>query len=142
MSCDSQAKQGCLAAGLDIDSKRLDLLALELGQFHKNSFVCYGDISCLSDVQNFVLKASDKFGRIDFLFNNAGVGLVSILDETSVEQWDLVYDTNMKGTFMMTREVLPHMRAQGGGVIINNASDAGLRGIKLNAAYSSSKAGM
>ena len=107
-----------------------------------NFFTMVGDIGVAADVRSFVSKAADLFARIDFLFNNAGVEFIAALDETSEEDWDRVHDTNMKGTFLMSKEVLPHMRAIGGGVIVNNASDAGLRGIKMNAAYSSSKAGI
>lgn len=76
------------------------------------------------------------------MFNNAGVEFISPLMETSESDWDRVMDVNMKGTYMMTKAALEVMVRKKFGVIINNASDAGLRGIKVNAAYSSSKAGI
>ncbi len=136
------ARQGCRVGALDINGELLQLLEDELTQSNPACFTSCGDISQAADVQDFVMRAARLFGRIDFLFNNAGVEFISTLEETTERQWDHVHDTNMKGTFLMSREVLPHMRASGSGAIVNNASDAGLRGVKLNAAYSSSKAGI
>lgn len=134
---------GFSVAALDLNAASIESLSDELSRVGKRSFICMvGDISKADDVQNFVAAAAKKFGRVDFLFNNAGVEFVAPLDETSDEQWQHVHDTNMKGTFMMSKAVIPHMRAIGGGAIVNNASDAGLRGIRMNAAYSSSKAGI
>lgn len=136
------ASEGYGVAALDLDAGGLETLAKELAE-SGHPFICQsGDISKADNVRNFVSSAIKQFDRIDCLFNNAGVEFVAPLEETSEEQWDHVQDTNMKGTFLMSKEVVPHMRAIGGGAIVNNASDAGLRGIKLNAAYSSSKAGI
>ncbi|HNN63732.1 MAG TPA: SDR family oxidoreductase, partial [Candidatus Obscuribacter sp.] len=82
------------------------------------------------------------FGGIDYLFNNAGNEFIAPLMETEEADWDRVIDTNLKGTYLITRACLELMLEAGRGVITNNASDAGLRGIKLNAAYSTSKAGI
>ncbi len=99
-----------------------------------------GDVGSRTTSERAVNAAVDTFGRLDFLFNNAGMEYIAPLTETSEEDWDAVYGTNAKGTFLMSLAAIPAMHRTGGGVIINNASDAGLRGIKLNAAYSSSKA--
>lgn len=136
------ARDGCRVGALDINPGSLPSLEQELEQSGSTFFTMCGDISKAGDVREFVVAAAESFGRVDFLFNNAGVEFISTLEETTEEQWQHVHDVNMKGTFLMSREVIPHMRAIGGGVIVNNASDAGLRGIKLNAAYSSSKAGI
>lgn len=101
-----------------------------------------GTIASPEDVERAVDSTISKFGRIDFLFNNAGMELIAPLLETSLEDWDAVLDTNLRGTFFVTRCVMAHMVRTGGGVVVNNASDAGLRGIKVNAAYSTSKAGI
>jgi NAD(P)-dependent dehydrogenase (short-subunit alcohol dehydrogenase family) len=101
-----------------------------------------GSIAVPADVDRAVETTIEKFGRIDFLFNNAGMELIAPLLETSLDDWDAVLDTNLRGTFYTTKCVVSHMVPKGGGVVINNASDAGVRGIKLNAAYSTSKAGV
>lgn len=136
------ARDGCRIGAMDINADSLPSLEQELEQSNSTFFTMCGDISRASDIKEFVSAASESFGRIDFLFNNAGVEFISALEDTTEEQWQHVHDVNMKGTFLMSREVMAHMRAIGGGVIVNNASDAGLRGIKLNAAYSTSKAGV
>lgn len=136
------ARQGCSVGAFDLDAASLPGLDAELKQLKQECMTFCGDVSKSADVQRFVKEAKGSFGRVDFLFNNAGVEFVSGVEETTEEHWDLVHSTNMKGTFLMSREVLPHMRDLGSGVIVNNASDAGIRGIKHNAAYSSSKAGI
>jgi len=79
------------------------------------------------------------YGRIDILFNNAGIVTQGTLEETSEEDWLRTFDVNVKGTYLMTKLVLPLMREQGGGVIVNNGSDWGIVGGPHYTAYSASK---
>jgi NAD(P)-dependent dehydrogenase (short-subunit alcohol dehydrogenase family) len=83
-----------------------------------------------------VIKA---YGRIDVLFNNAGIVTPGTLEDTSEVDWQYTFDVNVKGVYLMTKLILPIMRAQGGGVIVNNASDWGIVGGPGYAAYSASK---
>ena len=101
-----------------------------------------GDIKDESTAQRTAEVAMKSFNRLDYLFNNAGIEFISPLNETTDADWDAVMDTNLRGTFLMSRECCKIMTDTGFGVIVNNASDAGLRGIKVNAAYSTSKAGI
>ncbi|MBK9145904.1 MAG: SDR family oxidoreductase [Candidatus Melainabacteria bacterium] len=89
-----------------------------------------------------VLAAARELGPITDLFNNAGAELVAPLHETSDSDWDRIMAVNLKGTFMLTRACLQAMLDTGYGSIIINASDAGMRGIRLSAAYSTSKAAL
>lgn len=125
---------------IDLDQRSLAQTAEELAQFKTSYLVFPGSVASQSLAEEAITAAVKKWQRIDFLFNNAGMELIAPLLETSNEAWDAVLDTNLKGTFLMTKAVLPAMQKLGNGVIINNASDAGLRGIKLSAAYSTSKA--
>lgn len=134
------AEQGASVALIDINSDLLERTASDITKTGGRVIKHAGTISSASDVEKLFLQVEEKFSRIDFLFNNAGEEFVSPLAETKEEDWDRVVDTNLKGTFLMSRAALKYMLPQKFGVIINNASDAGLRGIKLNAAYSSSKA--
>ncbi len=146
--------EDCMVACLDVDENGLRTLAAEFDRLSGNAdatrsadeesrlITVKGSIAAAEDVERFVWLAKNSFGRIDFLFNNAGVEFVSALEQTNEADWDAVFDVNMKGTFLMSKAVMPHLREVGGGVIVNNASDAGLRGIRMNAAYSSSKAGI
>lgn len=134
------ARAGTIVGALDIDGASVVTLENEIVAAGGQCFAFCGDIAVSEKVTNFVNEAASKFGRIDFLFNNAGVEFISALADTSEEDWDRVIDTNLRGTFLLCKASIPHMIKAGGGVIVNNASDAGLRGIKVNAAYSSSKA--
>jgi NAD(P)-dependent dehydrogenase (short-subunit alcohol dehydrogenase family) len=83
-----------------------------------------------------------SFGRIDILFNNAGIFYAHDALECSEDEWDLQIDVNLKGTFLMSKYALPGMIAQGGGVIINNSSGWGLVGGDKAVAYCASKGGV
>ena len=81
----------------------------------------------------------EKFGRIDILFNNAGVSCVGALHETSEEEWDRVMAINIKGIYLACKYVVPIMLKQKSGCIINMASGAAVLGLAQRAAYTASK---
>lgn len=93
----------------------------------------------IEDCQRVVEQVVADFGRLDILFNNAGLVLSGTAESTSEAAWAQTLDLNVTAVWRMSRLVLPHMRAQGGGVIINNASDWGLVGGKNAVAYCTSK---
>jgi NAD(P)-dependent dehydrogenase (short-subunit alcohol dehydrogenase family) len=82
------------------------------------------------------------FGRIDILFNNAGIAAYGLAHELSEEAWDAVLDVNLKGAWLVSRRVIPVLIAQRSGVILNNSSVAGLRGFGRMAHYTASKWGL
>lgn len=92
-----------------------------------------------ADCERAARMTLDAFGRIDILFNNAGVVTLRTAEETSEEEWEDTLALNVTAVWRMSRLVLPVMRAQGGGVIINNASDWGLVGGREAVAYATSK---
>lgn len=136
------AKEGASVCVVDIEAASAAHTVSEIKNAGGKAIATTGDIASPETAPNAVSSSVKQFGSVDFLFNNAGVEFISPLMETSVADWDRVMDVNMKGTYMMTKAALEVMVPKKFGVIINNASDAGLRGIKLNAAYSSSKAGI
>ena len=93
-------------------------------------------------VTNGVKQAMAKFGRIDILFNNAGICAYGLAHELTEEAWDAMLDINLKGAWLVARRVIPHMRDQRAGVIINNSSIAGLRGMARLSHYAASKWGL
>jgi NAD(P)-dependent dehydrogenase (short-subunit alcohol dehydrogenase family) len=90
-------------------------------------------------VRLMVERARDRFGRIDILCNNAGIGSTTTVVDEDPEQWDWVMAVNVKSVFLGCKYAIPVMLEQGGGVIINTASVAGMVGIVNRAAYSASK---
>jgi NAD(P)-dependent dehydrogenase (short-subunit alcohol dehydrogenase family) len=100
------------------------------------------DVAREADVASAVEQALARFGSIDALFNNAGVELSRALHDTTTEEWDRVLDVNLKGMFLVSRQVLPVMMRQGRGAVVNTSSISGLLGWPGSAAYCSSKGGV
>ncbi len=81
-----------------------------------------------------------EFGKLDILVNNAGVGATSVVEDTTVEEWDRVMDINAKGVFLGTKAAIPELRRAGGGSIINISSQLGLVGMDISSPqYQASK---
>jgi len=97
------------------------------------------DVSDKTSVEKAVASFIKKKGKIDVLVNNAGYGLSGPIEETSIEEAKAQFDVNFFGAVLMTQAVLPHMRANSGGIIINISSMGGLTGMPYQAFYSASK---
>jgi NAD(P)-dependent dehydrogenase (short-subunit alcohol dehydrogenase family) len=98
------------------------------------------DVRIASQVENMVNQTVKKYGRLDIAFNNAGVGgIMARLVRTTEELFDELVDTNFKGVWLSMKYELPVMQKQGGGVIINNASIAGVATAERLSVYSGSK---
>ncbi len=89
-----------------------------------------------------VTETVASFGRVDVLFNNAGICAYALAHELSEPEWDAMIDINLKGAWVVARQVIPHMIRQRSGVIINNSSVAGLRGMYRLSHYAASKWGL
>ncbi|HEX7263264.1 MAG TPA: 3-oxoacyl-ACP reductase family protein [Candidatus Dormibacteraeota bacterium] len=100
------------------------------------------DVSSEAQVERAIQQVIDAFGRVDILVNNAGIVLESPVADMPIADWDRIMNVNLRGVFVCTRFVLPHMLAQGGGRIINMASQLGQIGGRTMAHYSASKAGV
>jgi NAD(P)-dependent dehydrogenase (short-subunit alcohol dehydrogenase family) len=100
------------------------------------------DVSKKKEVEEMVAFALNRFGKIDFLINNAGLSTRTRVEDMTEEEWDLVLDTNLKGTFLCSQAVIQTMKHQKGGRIINIASGRGIGGQVKGTHYSASKAGM
>jgi NAD(P)-dependent dehydrogenase (short-subunit alcohol dehydrogenase family) len=102
----------------------------------------HADVSIASDCRRAVDETVRAFGRLDILFNNAGVFYAQTALECSEREWDEQIDINLKGTFLMSKFALPTMIAQRGGIIINNSSGWGIVGGDHAVAYCASKGGV
>ena len=98
------------------------------------------DVTRREDAQDLVRRTVDRFRRIDVLFNNAGMAMAfTPIEETTDELWERIFAVNVRGVFNGCRAAVPQMKRQGGGVILNTASTAGIRPRPGLAAYNSSK---
>lgn len=104
--------------------------------------VCPGDVRCAEDVKAAVDKGIEAFGSIDILFNNAGICAYAKSWEMTEDEWDSMLDINLKGAWLVSKYVVPHMIEKKSGVIINNSSIGGLRGMNRLSHYAASKYGM
>jgi NAD(P)-dependent dehydrogenase (short-subunit alcohol dehydrogenase family) len=127
-----------------ISSRSAEKGAKAVAELEKNGDVLFveGDVSQSRDASRMVESAISRFGRLDILFNNAGIYIEKRAEDMSEEEWDRLIDINLKGTFLVSKYSVPHMRRQGGGAIINNSSDAGLVGNRSCPAYCASKGGV
>lgn len=100
------------------------------------------DVSSEADVAALAERTLQAYGRIDVLVNNAGIEFAKTIVDTSVAEWDQLMAVNLKGVFLCSRAVIPVMRKQKKGVIVNVASELGLVGEASVAAYCASKGGV
>jgi NAD(P)-dependent dehydrogenase (short-subunit alcohol dehydrogenase family) len=125
--------------------KGLESLAAEIQGLGRRVLTLVGDVSRAADAEHFVAEALTRFGRIDVLVNNAAAPHGAdrrLVWEVPEEAWDLVLDVNLKGTFLMSRAVIPHMLSRRSGRIVNMASVSGKRGTPRRGAYTASKFGV
>src|SRR5260221_12417836 len=97
------------------------------------------DVTGATDCERLVERAIREFGRIDILFNSAGIIRRATVLDLSENDWDRVMAVNVKSIYLLSREVIPHMQKAGGGTIINTASGWGLTGGPKAAVYCASK---
>jgi NAD(P)-dependent dehydrogenase (short-subunit alcohol dehydrogenase family) len=100
------------------------------------------DVRRYEEIQQAIDTVAERFGGLDVLVNNAGVGVFRRVADMPVEEWDRVIDTNLTGVFHCCRAALPHLRKRGGGWIVNVSSLAGANPFPEAAAYCASKAGL
>jgi 3-oxoacyl-[acyl-carrier protein] reductase len=135
-------KEGVNVTGLTRTVSDLNSLE-EASQSLSGEFLNFpGDISDEATVEKSINQTVEKFGRLDFLINNAGIGIIKPVQELSIQDWDDTMNINLRGTFLATHFALPHMMKATGGSIINIASIAGKRGFAGGGAYSASKHAM
>lgn len=108
----------------------------------KNCLFIKTDIIKYDEVKRLVKSVIEKYKRIDILINNAGYIKTAPFEKTTKTIWDKTINTNLRGTFYLIKETIPHMKRQGYGKIINISSIAGIEGSSISASYAASKAGI
>ena len=133
-------EEGAKVLITDIQDARGRILAEELGS--KADYL-HADVSLEDDIERAVRHATETFGGLDVMFNNAGIaGAVGPIEEVSVEAFDETIGVLLRGVFLGIKHAATVMKAQGGGCIINTASVAGIRTGYGNHIYSAAKAGV
>jgi NAD(P)-dependent dehydrogenase (short-subunit alcohol dehydrogenase family) len=138
------AAEGASLVLVDWDGATLETARAELAASGARVEALAGDASAVATAVAAVEVASSSFGRLDVLFNNAGIDPLrarSVM-ETEEADWDRILDVNVKSAYLFSRAAIPLMRVGGGGTIVNTASIAGLRPAGDESAYSVSKAAM
>ncbi len=141
--CDALVREGAFVEALDISFPKAS--GHRLGNRGGSIYNLGCDVSSREEVQAAVIACKENFGRIDFLVNSAGILGRSgkDLSEYATQEWDEVLGVNLKGTFLMTQAVWPHMRSQGGGKIVCIGSIAGrIGGLLAGPHYRASKGGI
>ncbi|MGN6390704.1 MAG: mycofactocin-coupled SDR family oxidoreductase [Gemmatimonadales bacterium] len=123
-------------------SSDLESLAKECASTGAACETATGDVRDDTAITTAVDGAVARFGRIDILFNNAGICAYGLAHELTEDAWDAMLDINLKGAWLVARRVIPVMIRQKSGVIINNSSVAGLRGMGRLSHYAASKWGL
>jgi len=123
----------------DVNDAAGEALAAELGS---RAIYRRADVSQWPDVQALIAKAVATFGRLDILFNNAGVGGRSAIEDLPVERWKEIVAIDLDSVFYGCKAAIPVMKANGGGVIVNTASISGMAADYQLAAYNAAKAGV
>ena len=145
------AREGARIAALDVarplsypgytlgSATDLEQLAADVRAAGTEALTVAADVRDDNAVTAAVAGTLERFGRIDVLFNNAGICAYGLAHELTEEAWDTMMDINVKGAWLVARRVIPVMIRQHSGVIINNSSIAGLRGMGRLSHYAASK---
>jgi len=133
------AREGAAIALADVNADAGQQVADEIIEAGGRVFFELTDVAASADCRRFVERAIREFGRIDVLFNNAGIIRRSTVLDLSEEDWDRVMAVNVKSIYLLSRAAIPHMQKAGGGAIVNTSSGWGLAGGGKAAVYCASK---
>ena len=134
------AGEGARVAVADVDPETARRTAADLPT---EGFAVEMDVSCKSAVESGVADAVKRFGQLDILVNNAGILTYTTFEDCTEQVWDRMIDVNLKGTFLCTQAVLPHMKDRRQGVILNMTSVAAKTGgLAAGPPYAAAKAGI
>jgi NAD(P)-dependent dehydrogenase (short-subunit alcohol dehydrogenase family) len=133
------AHEGANVVAVDVDQRRGEETVEAIRAEGGTAVFVRTDVSREQEVAAMVADTVARWGRIDILFNNAGIVLVKPLEETTEAEWDRVMSINLKAAFLAIKHVVPHLRRAGGGAILNTGSIGSLVGQLNTPAYIASK---
>lgn len=136
------AEYGAKVVLLDVSDEKGNKAAEEIKKEGGEALFVKCDVTSDDNCKKAIDTVKDKFGRIDILFNNAGVTFRKTVVDLEEKEWDLVLDVGLKGTYLLSKYAIPVMAEGGGGSIINTGSGWGLKGGDKAAAYCAVKGGI
>ena len=136
------AREGAAVVIADILEDEGKKLEAEINETGGQALFVRLDVTSESDWKDSISETVRRFGKLDVLINNAGILGQTLIEHTTVEEWDNIMAVNTKGVFLGTKHVIPEMRKAGGGSIVNISSIAGMIGSPRGSAYTTSKGGV
>ena len=135
------AQEGARVAIADWVEDQARAVVAEIKQKGGEAIAVKTDVSKASDAERMVAETIRQFGRLDILYNNAGIGEAKLLHTMTEDEWDRTIDIDLKGVFLGSKYALPELMKHGG-VILSTASVAGIEGIRRMSHYCAAKAGV
>lgn len=136
------ADRGAAVAVADWNGDAAEDVAAAIRRRGGHAVAVAGDVSDADDAARMARRTAEEFGRVDFLFANAGIHEFGTVTSTSIEAWDAIVAVNLRGAFLTSRSCLPFMVEGGGGVIVITSSDCAVRTSTEAAAYTAAKHGV
>lgn len=136
------AREGARIVAVDCNKSALEITSSLIEQAGGICYALTVDVSQEKQVQKAIATTVEVFGSLNILFNNAGISLLKPITETTETEWDTILGVNLKGVFFGCKHAIPEMLNQGGGAIINTASELAIGAQPLYGAYCASKGGV
>jgi NAD(P)-dependent dehydrogenase (short-subunit alcohol dehydrogenase family) len=133
------AQEGAKVVAQDVNADSVQETVQYIRKAAGEAVFIGGDVAASADAAAMMKKAVDTYGRLDVLFNNAGIWRGGTILDIGEEDWDRTMDVNVRGLYLVSKYAVQQMMRQEGGSIINAASVAALRGSPMSAAYNASK---
>lgn len=140
--CLALAKEGANVIIAARNENEIEETVDKLKSMGSKAMAIQADVRSEEDVRRLISTTIDKCGRLDILINNAGVAYKKRLEETTLQEYDKIMDTNLKGVFLCTKYAIPYIRESKNGKIINISSVGGLHGLPEFSVYCASKFGV
>ena len=141
-SAEMFAREGAKVVAVDINGGELNKVVDGIRKAGGEAIAIRADISRADDAKRITEETVGTFGRLNVLFNNAGIEHMGLIHEVTEEDWDRIMNVNLKGTWLCSKYAIPHMIKAGGGSMVHTASLSALKGRTGNACYGASKAGV
>jgi NAD(P)-dependent dehydrogenase (short-subunit alcohol dehydrogenase family) len=135
-------EEGAKVVLVDLNEEKGKAFEAELKAQNAEALFVKANITIEEDVQNIFKETLDTFGKVDIVFNNAGIGRVTPTEDVSYDEWRNTVNVDLDGVFLVAREAIREMLKSGGGTIVNTASMYGLVGSPGSAAYNAAKGGV